>query len=87
MGMTKEERIRRGVNATGLLQDEVFKDAIRVVKEYHTSKFSRPDATDAEVLEARRMVLALTELVTQIVSFIEDGKIAKTAEEKERHRG
>jgi len=25
--------------------------------------------------------------VTQIVSFIEDGKIAKTAEEKERHRG
>ena len=43
--------------------------------------------TDAEVLEARRMVLALTELVTQIVSFIEDGKIAKTAEEKERHRG
>ena len=84
--MTKDERIRRGVRAKALIEDDVFKDAVRVVKEYHTSKFISPMSSDADVLEARRMVLALTELATQIVSFMEDGKIAETAEEKERHR-
>ena len=66
---------KRAARAKALLEDVTFKDALRVVKEYHTSVFLRPSATEDEVMEARRMVLALTEVANQLVSFVQDGEM------------
>lgn len=80
--MDKDQRASR---AKSILEDGVFLDAISVVKEYHTATFLKPNAEAEEVMEARRMVLALTEVVNELVSFMTDGELAK--HKRDKHRG
>ena len=65
----------RAQHAERLMEDDVLQNAFNVVLEYHTSVFTKRTATDAEVLEARRMVFALNEVKGQLGKFIGDGKI------------
>lgn len=74
----------KGQHAQRLLDDEVLQNAFSVVKEYHTEAFSRASATDSEVLEARRMVLALEQIKGQLRAFVSDGRIL---EKKDQDRG
>lgn len=65
----------RAQHAERLLADDVWQMAHSVVLEYHTSVFSKVSATDEQVLEARRMVLALEAINSQLRSFVGTGKI------------
>ena len=78
------DRRRKAVEARAIFENPVFKEAVNVVKEYHTKVFLRANATDAEVLEARERIRALTEVANQLVKFMTDEKMA---EQREKHRG
>ena len=60
-----------------LLANDVLQSAFSVVLEYHTSVFAHVSATEAQVLEARRMVLALNEVKNQLHRYVATGQIIK----------
>lgn len=74
----------RAQHAERLMNDDVLQSAFNVVLEYHTDVFTKRSATDAEVLEARRMVFALNEVKAQLGRFINDGKMI---EKRDQDRG
>lgn len=80
--MTPEHKASR---AKSILEDPVFKEAVKGVKEFHTSTFLRANASEDEVLEARGKILALTEVVNELVKYVVDDKLSK--ERMEKHRG
>ena len=73
----------RADHAKHLLDDEVLQSAFDVVKEYHKATFTKATATDAEVLEARRLVLLLEQVQGQLRSFVSAGKIL---DKRDQHR-
>lgn len=68
---------QKAEHAKRLLEDGLFNEAINVVKGYHTATFCRIDATEQEVMEARRMVLALEAVTKQLEVYILTGEIKK----------
>tara|TARA_R110000868_G_scaffold266297_2_gene525351 strand:- start:1162 stop:1407 length:246 start_codon:yes stop_codon:yes gene_type:complete len=80
--MDKRTKAQR---AEALLQDDVLQEAFDGVSLYHTSAFARVSATEAEVLEARRMVLALNEVKSQLRSFVLTGKILAKRDQDREH--
>ena len=73
---SKPERVARGRNAERLLSDETLREAFSVLISLHSDVIFSTNTSDDDALEARRMVLALNKLDSQLQSFIADGKLA-----------
>tara|TARA_R110000796_G_scaffold79828_2_gene177009 strand:- start:61 stop:306 length:246 start_codon:yes stop_codon:yes gene_type:complete len=80
--MDRKEKAQR---AEDLLNDDVLQSAFNVVSEYHTGVFLRVLATEAEVLEARRMVLALNEVKNQLRRYVATGQMIKKRDQDREH--
>lgn len=76
MSLSDEERKRRGARALAILSDPLFTEAFDVLHHAQTQVFLDATCSDEQVLEARRMVLALEAVKAQFVSLVTDGKIA-----------
>lgn len=74
--MSPEERKLRATRAQALLDDPLFSEAVRMLQDEQTEVFLSTACDDAQVLEARRMVLALSAVRDRLVSFVTDGKMA-----------
>ena len=72
--MTPEQRKQ---NAERLLNDPTLREALDVLKQAQVAIFVGTSHSDADVMEARRMVRALGGLETQLNRFILDGKLAE----------
>lgn len=72
--MTPEQRKQ---NAERLLNDATLREALDVLKQAQVAIFVGTSHSDADVMEARRMVRALGDLETQLSRFILDGKLAE----------
>tara|TARA_R110000744_G_scaffold192233_2_gene311362 strand:- start:776 stop:1021 length:246 start_codon:yes stop_codon:yes gene_type:complete len=80
--MSDREKAQR---ADALLRDEVLQLAFDGVLLYHTSVFAKMSATEAEVLEARRMVLALNEVKSQLRRYVSTGNILAKKDQDRGH--
>jgi DNA-binding transcriptional regulator LsrR (DeoR family) len=63
--------------AERLLNDPTLREAFDVLKSVQVAVFTSTSHSDADVMEARRMVRALGDLETQLNRFILDGKLAE----------
>jgi hypothetical protein len=79
--MDKREKAQR---ADALLKDDVLQEAFDGVLLYHTGVLTHVSATDEEVLKARRMVLALNEVKSQLRRYATTGEILA---KKDQDRG
>jgi hypothetical protein len=80
--MDKREKAQR---ADALLKDDVLQDAFNGVLLYHTSVLTRVSATDEQVLEARRIVLALNEVKSQLHRYVSTGDILAKKDQDREH--
>tara|TARA_R110000824_G_scaffold347748_2_gene534506 strand:- start:8209 stop:8454 length:246 start_codon:yes stop_codon:yes gene_type:complete len=80
--MDKKEKAQR---AATLLGDDVLQSAFDGVLCYHKSVFERVSATDAEVLEARRMVIALNEVKSQLRRYVATGEMLAKKDQDREH--
>lgn len=72
--MTPEQRKQA---AERLLNDPTLREALDVLKSEQVAVFTSTSHSDADVMEARRMVRALGDLETQLKRFILDGRLAE----------
>jgi DNA-binding transcriptional regulator LsrR (DeoR family) len=63
--------------AERLLNDPTLREALDVLKNAQVAVFTGTSHSDADVMEARRMVRALGDLETQLERFILDGRLAE----------
>jgi|TARA_R110000850_G_scaffold137972_2_gene259103 hypothetical protein len=80
--MDKREKAQR---ADALLKDDVLQAAFDGVLLYHTSVLTRVSATDEQVLEARRMVLALNEVKSRLHRYVSTGDILAKKDQDREH--
>jgi hypothetical protein len=80
--MDKREKAQR---AEALLKDDVLQEGFNGVLLYHTSVFARVSATKKQVLEARRMVLALNEVKGQLSRYVKTGDILAKKDQDREH--
>lgn len=69
------DKMSRAKAAEVLLRDPVLLEAFDVVKSYQIGVFENPSASQEEIMEAHRMVRALTLVEDQLTSFVVDGKL------------
>lgn len=67
----------KAARAQQILNDEVFKEALSVLKEDSIGVFLYPTATDDEIMEARKAVLALSLVEQQLQKFVNDWKLVE----------
>jgi len=77
----------KAARAKQILEDEVFKGALNVVLSDQIEVFSNLNSSQEEIMEAHRMVRALTLLKGQLQSFVNDSKLLERRQDKVRHRG
>lgn len=77
----------KAARAKQILEDEVFKDALNVVLSAQVGVFQSLSSSEEEIMEAHRMVRALTLLKGQLQSFVSDSKLLEQRQNKARHRG
>lgn len=77
----------KAARAKQILEDEVFKGALNVVLSDQIEVFSNLNSSQEEIMEAHRMVRALTLLKGQLQSFVSDSKLLERRQDKVRHRG
>lgn len=77
----------KAARAKQILEDEVFKGALNVVLSDQVEVFSNLNSSQEEIMEAHRMVRALTLLKGQLQSFVNDSKLLERRQDKVRHRG
>jgi len=77
----------KAARAKQILEDEVFKEALNVVLSEQVGVFTYPNSSEEKIMEAHRMVRALTQLKGQLQSFVSDGKLLERRQDKVRHRG
>jgi hypothetical protein len=65
----------KAARAQQILTDEVFTEVISVLKKDSIGVFTYPNATDEDVMEARRTVLALSLVEQQLQKFVNDWKL------------
>jgi hypothetical protein len=80
--MDKREKAHR---ADALLKDDVLQDAFNGVLLYHNGVMTNVAATDEEVLKARRMVLALNEVKSQLSRYVKTGDILAKKDQDRGH--
>lgn len=69
--------IQRMRDAERLLSDPTLLTAFAMLKSAQVAVFTGTSHSDADVMEARRMVRALGDLETQLKRFVLDGKLAE----------
>jgi hypothetical protein len=74
----------RASQAAHLMRNPVLLEAFEAISKSYTNAFVSVGASDGDVLEAHRMILALQAVKSQIQTYIVDGKLE---ERKERNRG
>lgn len=74
----------RAARAKALLEDPLLKEAFDVVQNAQIAVFTSPLCSDAEVMEANRMVRALRLLKDHLTSVVTDGKMLERREGKKR---
>jgi hypothetical protein len=77
----------KAARAKQILEDDVFKEALNLVLSEQVGVFTHSNASEGEIMEAHRMVRALTHLKGQLQSFVDDGKLLERRQDKARHRG
>jgi hypothetical protein len=77
----------KAARAKQILEDEVFKEALNVVLSAQVGVFQSLSSSEDEIMEAHRMVRALTLLKGQLQSFVSDSKLLEQRQNKARHRG
>jgi hypothetical protein len=77
----------KAARAKQILEDDVFKEALNMVLSEQIEVFKRLNASQEEIMEAHRMVRALTLLKGQLQSFVSDSKLLERRQDKVRHRG
>ena len=82
--MTPEQK---KLNAERLLNDETLRLAFDMIQHDAVGVFKYPNASQEEIMEAHRMVRALTLLKGQLQSFVSDSKLLERRQDKVRHRG
>tara|TARA_R110000803_G_scaffold51114_6_gene105830 strand:+ start:2746 stop:2988 length:243 start_codon:yes stop_codon:yes gene_type:complete len=65
----------KATRAQQILNDEVFTEALSVLKKDSIGVFLYPTATDEEIMEARKAVLALSLVERQLQRFVDDWKL------------
>ena len=76
--MTLDQKIIQGNNASALLNNPLFKEAFKAVREDLTSKASTIKTTDKDACaDIVRGIQVLEAVERCIVVYIEDGKIAQ----------
>jgi hypothetical protein len=79
------DKREKAAHADALLRDTVLQDAFDAVSLYHTGVFTRALATDEEVLNAHRMVLALNEVKSQLRRYVATGDILTKKDQDREH--
>lgn len=74
----------RAHQAENLMRDTVLLEAFEALSKTYTNAFVSAGASDDDVLNAHRMILALQSVKSQIQTYIVDGKLEVR---KERNRG
>ena len=69
------DKATRAQHAEHIMNDEVLQEGFTVAYQRQCDIFTHKLATKKEVLEARRMALAIREVQSQMRSFITEGKI------------
>lgn len=77
----------KAARAKQIFEDDVFKDAFNMVLNAQVGVFTHPTASEEEIMEAHRMVRALSQLKGHLQSFVTDGKLLERQQNKVRHRG
>lgn len=76
--MTDEERLQRAQNAENILNNDLFKDAIRVVRDQCVEAFKNTEPGDIEGLRTARVAFEVAEkFVNVLAGYMRDGQIAK----------
>jgi hypothetical protein len=75
--VTEAERLARAQRAKVIFEDPLFREVLDMLVAEQTDVFRGSTCTDAQVLEAHRMVLALSAVEARLVSFITDGKVVE----------
>ena len=82
--MTSEMKAER---AKTILADSVFIEACNVVEEQYVGVFKYPTSSDADIMEAARMVRALALIKGQLQSFVDTGRLLERKKNgKDRQR-
>lgn len=76
----------KAARAKQILEDDVFKEALNMVLSEQVGVFTHPTSSEEEIMEAHRMVRALTQLKGYLQSFVDDGKLLEKRQLKGRHR-
>jgi hypothetical protein len=77
--VTDDDKIRRGQRAEQILNDDVFKDAVKVIRDNAVKSFRECDAKDDAALRHARLVYDITEaLVVALADTMRDGKNEQT---------
>src|SRR3990167_3009795 len=87
--MTPEDELRRAQRADGILNDDLFKEAIKALRDDAMDKFKSASPGDLPSLADARMRYDVTEsFVNTFMKFMRDGQFAKVkiddAEKKKR---
>ena len=69
------EPAAKAARAQQILSDEVFTEALSVLKKESIGVFLYPTATDEEIMEARKAVLALSLVERQLQRFVDGWKL------------
>jgi hypothetical protein len=73
--VTDDDKIRRGQRAEQILNDEVFKDAVKVIRDNAVKSFRECDPKDDAALRHARLVYDITDAFFQaLTSVMQDGK-------------
>jgi hypothetical protein len=76
--MTDEEKVNRAKNAQRILDDPLFKDAVRAVRDRCIEDFKATKAGDVEGLRVARLTFETAELFVNVLAgHMRDGQIAQ----------
>lgn len=76
----------KAARAKQILEDDVFKEALNMVLSEQVGVFTHSTSSEGEIMEAHRMVRALTQLKGYLQSFVDNGKLLEKRQNKGRHR-
>lgn len=83
--MNSAEEITRGTKAKAILDDALFKESVEMVQQSILDEFASTAPENTDGLRMTRLKLnALAEMVRQLASVMETGKLAEAQQEHER---
>lgn len=77
------DKVAKGHAASRVMEDDAFKDAVASVRNGIVEQMVNPSVTDDEMVEKKRLLVALGLIESRLRSFVTTGQI----EERKRDRG